>query len=99
MGQATVVAREPGLLAARPASRSARLLRPAAPTVGWDRAPQFVPGSGDRFMWVSFNVSADAYLRFMGRYSEQLSAPFAELAGIRRGNGCWTWDAGRCADR
>ncbi len=36
-------------------------------------------------MWVSFNVSADAYLRFMGRYSEQLSAPFAELAGIRRG--------------
>jgi SAM-dependent methyltransferase len=34
---------------------------------------------------VSFNVSADAYLRFMGRYSEPLAAQFAELAGVRRG--------------
>lgn len=34
---------------------------------------------------MSFDVSADDYLRFMGRYSEPLAAQFAELAGIRRG--------------
>ena len=34
---------------------------------------------------MSFDVSADAYLRFMGRYSESLAAAFADLAGIRRG--------------
>src|SRR5438552_3416766 len=34
---------------------------------------------------MSFNVSADAYLRFMGRYSEPLAAQFADLAGIRDG--------------
>jgi len=30
---------------------------------------------------VSFEVSADAYLRFMGRYSEPLAVRFADLAG------------------
>jgi SAM-dependent methyltransferase len=34
---------------------------------------------------VSFDVSADAYMRFMGKYSEPLAARFAELAGVRRG--------------
>ena len=34
---------------------------------------------------MSFNVSADAYLRFMGRYSEPLAAQFADLAGVRHG--------------
>jgi SAM-dependent methyltransferase len=34
---------------------------------------------------VSFNVSADAYLRFMGQYSEPLAARFADLAGVRSG--------------
>jgi SAM-dependent methyltransferase len=34
---------------------------------------------------VSFNVSADAYLRFMGKYSEPLAGQFAELAGIGAG--------------
>ena len=34
---------------------------------------------------MSFDVSADAYMRFMGRYSEPLAARFADLAGIRRG--------------
>jgi len=34
---------------------------------------------------VSFDVAADAYLRFMGRYSEPLAAQFADLAGIGRG--------------
>jgi SAM-dependent methyltransferase len=34
---------------------------------------------------VSFDVSADAYRRFMGRYSEPLAAQFAELAGVRGG--------------
>jgi len=34
---------------------------------------------------VTFNVPADAYDRFMGRYSSQLSAQLAELAGIEAG--------------
>ena len=34
---------------------------------------------------MSFNVSAGAYSRFMGRYSEPLAVQFADLAGIRRG--------------
>lgn len=34
---------------------------------------------------MSFDVSADAYMRFMGKYSEPLAARFAELAGVRRG--------------
>jgi SAM-dependent methyltransferase len=34
---------------------------------------------------VSFDVSADAYGQFMGRYSEPLAALFADLAGIRPG--------------
>jgi SAM-dependent methyltransferase len=35
--------------------------------------------------YVSFNVSAGAYARFMGRYSEPLAVQFADLAGVRRG--------------
>jgi SAM-dependent methyltransferase len=34
---------------------------------------------------VSFDVSADAYLRFMGRFSEPLAVSFAGLAGLSRG--------------
>jgi SAM-dependent methyltransferase len=34
---------------------------------------------------MSFDVSADAYLRFMGRYSEPLAAQFADLAGAGHG--------------
>ncbi len=34
---------------------------------------------------MSFDVSADAYLRFMGRYSEPLAAQFADLSGVRPG--------------
>ena len=34
---------------------------------------------------MSFNVSADAYLRFMGRYSEPLAVQFADLAGVGGG--------------
>jgi len=34
---------------------------------------------------VSFNVTADAYLQFMGLYSEPLAASFADLAGVGRG--------------
>ena len=34
---------------------------------------------------VSFAVSADAYMRFMGKYSEPLAARFADLAGVRQG--------------
>ena len=34
---------------------------------------------------MSFDVSADAYMRFMGRYSEPLAVRFADLAGVRRG--------------
>ncbi|MGE0706854.1 MAG: class I SAM-dependent methyltransferase [Planctomycetota bacterium] len=34
---------------------------------------------------MSFDVSADAYDRFMGRYSRGLAAPMADLAGVRAG--------------
>jgi ubiquinone/menaquinone biosynthesis C-methylase UbiE len=34
---------------------------------------------------MSFDVSANAYLRFMGRYSEPLAAQFADLAGVHPG--------------
>ena len=34
---------------------------------------------------MSFDVGADAYLRFMGRYSEPLAVRFADLAGLSRG--------------
>lgn len=34
---------------------------------------------------MSFDVSADAYMRFMGQYSELLAAGFADLAGVGRG--------------
>jgi SAM-dependent methyltransferase len=34
---------------------------------------------------VSFAVSADAYMRFMGKYSEQLAMQFADLAEVGRG--------------
>jgi SAM-dependent methyltransferase len=34
---------------------------------------------------MSFEVSAEAYGRFMGRYSEQLAVEFAELAGLAAG--------------
>jgi SAM-dependent methyltransferase len=35
--------------------------------------------------WVSFDVSADAYGRFMGRYSEPLAVQFADLAAVGPG--------------
>ena len=34
---------------------------------------------------MSFNVGADAYLQFIGRYSEQLAVQFADLAGAGPG--------------
>lgn len=34
---------------------------------------------------MTFDVSADAYMRFMGRYSEPLAVLFADLAGVARG--------------
>jgi SAM-dependent methyltransferase len=34
---------------------------------------------------VSFNVSADAYARFMGRFSEPLAVEFADWAGVQPG--------------
>jgi SAM-dependent methyltransferase len=34
---------------------------------------------------MSFDVSADAYLQFMGRYSRPLAVLFADLAGLRAG--------------
>jgi SAM-dependent methyltransferase len=49
----------------------------------------------DYLRWVSFEVSADAYARFMGRYSEPLSVQFAEQLDLREGQrvldvGCGT---------
>ena len=34
---------------------------------------------------MSFNVAADAYDRFMGRFSSQLAAQLIDLAGLERG--------------
>lgn len=34
---------------------------------------------------VSFDVSADAYQRFIGRYSEPLAVRFADLVGVASG--------------
>jgi len=34
---------------------------------------------------MSFNVGADAYLAFMGRYSEPLAVKFADIAGVSSG--------------
>ena len=34
---------------------------------------------------MSFDVSADAYSRFMGRFSEPLAAEFVALLGLRAG--------------
>ena len=34
---------------------------------------------------MSFNVGADAYDRFMGRYSKLLAPVFADFAGVARG--------------
>jgi len=34
---------------------------------------------------VTFNVTADSYARFMGRFSEPLAVQFARLAGVRAG--------------
>ena len=36
-------------------------------------------------MQVSFEVAADSYDRFMGRYSSGLSVPLADFAGVRQG--------------
>ena len=35
---------------------------------------------------MGFDVGAEAYDRFMGRYSRRLAAPFADLAGVRAGH-------------
>ena len=35
---------------------------------------------------MSFNVAADAYDRFMGRYSVDLGPQMAEFAGVERGD-------------
>ena len=40
---------------------------------------------GGRLASVSFEVAADAYQRFMGRYSDQLAVAFADLAGVAGG--------------
>jgi len=34
---------------------------------------------------MTFEVAAEAYDRFMGRYSQQLSPQLADLAGVRAG--------------
>jgi SAM-dependent methyltransferase len=46
----------------------------------WNSSP-----SRGYFRWVSFEVSADAYARFMGRYSEPLAAEFVAQLDLRAG--------------
>ena len=58
------------------------------------RAPVSSPGTGARLLpfaggpyrgGVSFDVSADAYARFMGRWADPLAVVFAAYAGVRAG--------------
>ena len=43
---------------------------------------------------MAFDVAGNAYLRFMGRFSEKLSAPFADFAGVDAGSGMGVVDVG-----
>ena len=55
---------------------------------GHDRvsgAGRYVGVRDGRFRSVSFDVAAEAYDRFMGRYSLLLSPQLADLAGVRDG--------------
>jgi len=60
---------------------------------GWHLAVSGRPVTGDRGVGgvaaypdvVVFDVDADSYARFMGRFSEPLAARFAQLAGVRAG--------------
>ena len=60
---------------------------PAFPVGG---GPTFIENTNDMVARMSFDVAADAYDRFMGRYSRVLSPAFADFgargtAGARRG--------------
>ena len=46
--------------------------------IGWPCQPPYIRG-------VSFEVTADAYARFMGRYSEPLAPKFVDLVGVSSG--------------
>src|SRR5438132_6574688 len=47
--------------------------------------PGDLPVPGRYLCAVAFNVAADAYDRFMGRYSKRLAAQMADLAGVAAG--------------
>ena len=44
---------------------------------------------------MTFEVEAEGYDRFMGRYSTQLAPQLAEFAGVRPASEYSTWAAGR----
>jgi SAM-dependent methyltransferase len=43
---------------------------------------------------MAFDVAGGSYQRFMGRFSEKLSAPFADFAGVKAGSGMRVLDVG-----
>lgn len=43
---------------------------------------------------MAFDVPGEAYQRFMGRFSDPLSAPFADFAGVTAGSGMRVLDVG-----
>lgn len=53
---------------------------------GRARSPDLVAGADATVGPVSFQVSADAYARFMGRFSEPLAEEFAQLVQARAGH-------------
>lgn len=55
---------------------------PAFPVGG---GPTFIENTNDMVARMSFDVAADAYDRFMGRYSRVLSPAFADFGGVRAG--------------
>ena len=46
---------------------------------------------------MSFDVSGDAYDRFMGRYSRELAPVFADFAGVEAGSASSTSGAARAS--
>ena len=66
-------------------SRSGRILRTQGRWWIWSNADEGPDGRVLSSVSVSFEVTAEAYLRFMGRYSEPLAVLFADLAGIAQG--------------
>jgi SAM-dependent methyltransferase len=71
----------------QPMEPACDVIRPS--TVRRMMSPMSTPGDLPHF-----NVAADAYDSYMGRYSRRLAAPFADVAGVRAGQTIRVLDVG-----